>query len=176
MPERLTARPLAATVDPETVFRMVESEASDVFWLDAGADADDGWSFVGEGVRTTVPVDVRVDVERVDPSLPPFLGGRVGWLDYESGARAAGAPSSDPEPPGSAWLRVTRAVAFDHSTGRVWVLADDDETDEWAARVSATSVPADDDGPGVRDHGRTVAATGRHTPDEYAAQIGRAHV
>lgn len=189
MPERLTARPLAIAVEPEAVFRIVEARAVDVFWLDAGADAADGWSVVGEGVPDQLPREVRLDVEAADPSLPPFLGGWVGWHDYESGARAAGAPAFDAEPLGSAWMRVTRAVAFDHATGRRWVLGHESELDEWTAQVAAASRRADTGDGDVGDVGdvevgdvevadvevgrQATEAQARHAPEEYAALIER---
>lgn len=74
------------------MFPMLETGNADVFWLDAGADATTGWSFIGTGERSTLPRDVRLDVAAPTPGQPPFTGGWVGWLDYESGAAAAGHP------------------------------------------------------------------------------------
>ena len=91
------------------MFGMLEAGAADVFWLDAGAAATTGWSFVGTGEPSTLPREVRLDRGAADPALPPFTGGWVGWLDYESGARVAGAPvAGTVEESGGAWLRATR--------------------------------------------------------------------
>ena len=44
MPEPLSARVLGDRVAPEALFLALERECADVFWLDAGADASEGWS------------------------------------------------------------------------------------------------------------------------------------
>ena len=160
------------------MFRMLEPRSSDVFWLDAGADAAEGWSFVGTGERSTLPGDVRLDVGALDPSSPPFSGGWVGWLDYESGAAAAGAPVAgimDADP--GAWLRATHVVAFDHERRRTWVLGIDDDLERWAAEiVSSTQEHRGDAGSAPRDgsaEGARRVAEARHDPGEYAALIER---
>ena len=173
MPQPLPLRPLPVWVSPEIVFRLVEERWADVFWLDAGADAADGWSFVGTGVPAPLPAGVRLDADPVEGDLPPFRGGWVGWRDYESGAAQAGAPvQGDPEPERHTWLRVTRAVAFDHASRRVWVLgADEAEVEAWAREVAAARRTRDEPAPG--DPGPLRAAVAQHTPDEYAALIER---
>ncbi|MBO0981103.1 anthranilate synthase component I family protein [Microbacterium sp. SD291] len=171
MPRSLTARVLPAWVDPAALFLSLERNAGDVFWLDAGADAADGWSFIGTGEQASLPVDVRLDEARpVAAGEPPFRGGWVGWYDYESGARRAGAPVADAAgTEGGAWLRVTRAVALDHGARRAWVLAEADDLDDWESsvrerRAAASAPPA---GPAP------TLAIARHTPDEYTALIER---
>ena len=163
MPERLTARALPGDADPAALFLALEALCPDVFWLDAGAAAQEGWSFVGTGGVSSLPDAVRVDGAAA--SGIPFQGGWVGWCDYESGARTAGAPTADAE--GDAWLRVTRAAAFEHATGRVWALADDEDLDEWSAFVSERRTPPPV--PPVTTALRTAEA--RHTPGEYADLI-----
>ncbi len=171
MPHRLTARPLAAGVDPAGLFLSLEGVAGDVFWLDAGADAVEGWSFVGTGERSVLPSDVRLDVETsAEDVAPPFRGGWVGWCDYETGARRAGAPTAeDADPDGGAWLRVTRAVAFDHATGRAWALAEAEDLDAWERTVHEQRPPASV----PPFSGKRIGALARHAPDEYAALIER---
>ena len=121
----LELRRTAASVDAEALFRTLAAGYEDVFWLDAGAEAAQGWSVLGVGERDARgPGDVRLDcVAGAASDEPPFRGGWVGWLDYESGAFAAGAPAAHSEG-GPAWLRVTAAVAVDHATGAVWELGD----------------------------------------------------
>ncbi|MFJ6531126.1 anthranilate synthase component I family protein [Microbacterium sp. NPDC091662] len=175
MPEQLSARPLPAWVEPSSVFGMLEVTTPDVFWLDAGAGATTGWSFVGTGVRSTLPREVRLDVVAADPELPPFTGGWVGWLDYESGAAAVGAPIAGPrENPGGSWLRATRVVAFDHDKQRVWALGMAGDLEDWSAVVRAVVgvpevVPSSMNAPA---HPPRVAVA-RHDPGEYAALIER---
>lgn len=154
------------------VFRWLEAAEPDVFWLDAGADARTGWSFIGRGLVADLPSEVRLDVAPSDTAMPPFSGGWVGWLDYESGARAAGAPVVESATEGGAWLRATHVVAFDHEEGRMWVLADPDELDGWADIVAAAPAdvltvvePESDVAPLIAD--------ARHDPDEYAGLIQR---
>ncbi|PRB09820.1 anthranilate synthase component I family protein [Microbacterium sp. MYb62] len=183
MPEPLSRRLLPQWVEPSTVFRMLESRSSDVFWLDAGAQATEGWSFVGTGRRSSLPAHVRLDVAPVDPSAPldpstpPFAGGWVGWLDYESGAAAVGAPVVgvvDPNP--GSWLHATRVVAFDHSLRRTWALGIDDDLESWAAEVISLSGARGDAvtvGAAVGVEGVSRVAEARHDPREYAALIER---
>ncbi|WP_309491572.1 hypothetical protein [Microbacterium sp. Se5.02b] len=177
MPEQLSARPLPVWAEPSAVFAMLEARASDVFWLDAGAEATEGWSFVGTGERSTVPVDTRLDVTPADDdaSLPPFRGGWVGWLDYESGATAAGAPIAGPvDTTGGAWVRATHVVAFDHARRQTWALCDDGEIETWAADTLRAGAPAEGIAPPREDLGDLhLVAEPRHDPQEYEALIER---
>lgn len=174
MPERLTARPLRTRVRPAEVFRMLERRAADVFWLDAGVDATDGWSFVGTGTPSALPEDVDLAAaDDEDPALPPFLGGWVGWRDYESGAAAAGAPTRTEDPESTlSWLRVTRAVAFDHASGRAWALSSAEDEQPWTEAVEESRTQPEPEGAERPAPGR-LRAEARHDPDEYAALIER---
>lgn len=187
----LTARLLPGWVDPAALFATVEQRSNEVFWLDAGDSPVEGWSFVGEGVRADAgPGGVVVDSASrggtESPSreeLPPFRGGWVGWLDYESGAAAAGAPvahSELSEAQGGDWMRVTRAVAFDHRRRRVWALAAEPELEAWSETVgtsnfSGAKVPqaliSAQTGSAATRWERTAVA--RDTPVAYAALIER---
>jgi anthranilate synthase component 1 len=133
-----------------------------VFWLDAGTGAGEGWSFVGTGVADALPADVRIDRQQV--GRIPFSGGWVGWCDYETGARRAGAPAA--ESVGSAWLRATRIAAFDHATGETWLLAAAGDLDDWERVLRAPGEPAS--APSAVTE-RTASA--RHTPAQYATLI-----
>lgn len=182
MPDRLSARLLAGRIDPVTLFALLDADSPDVFWLDAGAGARDGWSFMGIGERAEMPVEVRLDGPAPDGPVaraagsPPFRGGWVGWRDYESGARAAGAPiSTAPDAPGSRWMRVRRMVAFDHSEESAWALAAEDDLAEWVGFIESRGAAAHADetrmSPGSDDS--VLIAHARHEPDEYAALIER---
>ncbi|WP_091234325.1 anthranilate synthase component I family protein [Microbacterium sp. 3J1] len=176
MPERLSTRVLPDRVDPEALFLALERVSPDVFWLDAGADAAEGWSFIGTGERAPSPVDIRLDVPGpVDgrkPGLPPLQDGRVGWYDYESGARAAGAPVVAPtEGAGGAWLRITRLVAIEHATGRAWASASSAALRAWAAFTSDAGSKASPSPMPARADATERRTRARHTPDAYAALI-----
>ncbi|MFJ4225390.1 anthranilate synthase component I family protein [Microbacterium sp. NPDC089695] len=168
MSERLHRRLLARAVDPEAVFVALERDESDIFWLDAGAAAE-GWSYVGVGEDAAFPAQVRLDTTEA-PTVPPFGGGWVGWRDYESGARAAGAPvaESGAESESGAWMRVTRLLAVDHGTGDCWALASDGELDDWERVILAAPAPSDPTVAVTRSRARA-----RHTPDEYRMLIER---
>ncbi|MFY9712712.1 MAG: anthranilate synthase component I family protein [Microbacterium sp.] len=167
MSDGLSSRVLPGWTDPVGLFEALESVSTDVFWLDAGTDAREGWSFIGTGDRAGDPDAVRVDADRGGADAPPFRGGWVGWCDYESGAAAAGAPTAAAI--GRSWLRARRVVAFDHENDRVWVLADEADLDEWTAFVeeplAASAVSA------VSGKGLLVDA--RHEPAEYMRLIER---
>ena len=173
MPDRLTPHLLRARVQPLAAFRMLEGRASDVFWLDAGAHATEGWSFIGTGEPAPLPAEVRLDVAAPTPGLPPFLGGWVGWRDYESGAAAAGAPThADAESPQRSWLKATHVVAFDHASGQVWTLSDPVEEESWADTVGSVAALAATDESDVPPAEPRVADA-RHDPLAYAALIER---
>lgn len=172
-PPVLRARALGVFASPAALFVQEASERASVFWLDTGTVAAEGWSVLGSGDVETdaaAAASVRIDVAPpADPGAPPFRGGWVGWLDYETGAAAAGAPAA-PSAEGPAWIRVRRAVAFDHVGGVLWALAPEDALDAWAAelerRCSAASVPP-------VEAVDTADAEARHEPGEYAALIER---
>ncbi|BDZ38026.1 anthranilate synthase component I family protein [Microbacterium suwonense] len=134
--------PAPGVVDVESLFLRLLSDAEACFWLDAGADAAAGWSIIGTGRTETDPDTVRAvrltghSAAADDETDVPFRGGWVGWLDYEQGAAVLGAPTVPPGGGGrAAWIAVTHAVAVDHGTGRVVVLADARELREWHAKV-----------------------------------------
>ena len=174
MPEPLRTRLLPDGAAPEALFIALERVAPNVFWLDAGAGATQGWSFVGTGEPSGFPGHVRLDASAAaDPSLPPLCEGWVGWHDYETGAHAAGAPISDAaDTSGGSWLRITRLAAFHHATGRLWASAPEADLPGWSSFVADEASRDVGDPPSLLDSGgRRVEA--RHTPDEYAALIER---
>ncbi|MCS3843837.1 aminodeoxychorismate synthase component I [Microbacterium sp. AK031] len=168
----LELRRLDSAIDLVALFRALSARHEELFWLDAGAGAAVGWSVLGVGeIDRRGPADVRLDVAPpVVHDGPPFRGGWVGWLDYESGAAAAGAPAARSEG-GPAWLRVTAAVAVDHATGAVWQLGESladlraslSERSE-TKRVERAQRPVET---------TPATASARHTPGEYAALIQR---
>ncbi|UPL12343.1 anthranilate synthase component I family protein [Microbacterium sufflavum] len=170
MRAHLSPRPLPTWADPERLFRALAARAGDVFWLDAGDGAAEGWSLMGVGVPSPRPDDVRLDGPAPEPGLPPFLGGWVGWCAYEGGAAAAGAPVSSDDPVPDGWMRVTHAIAWDHARHRLWALDPvGTGADPWADELLAAAVDPAAAPPDPAPE-TTVA---RHTPAEYAELIER---
>lgn len=170
MPDHLIARPLSVRADPLTVFRMLEATVHEVFWLDAGADAAEGWSFIGTGEISALPDDVRIDGPHPETGAPPFTGGWIGWADYESGAYAAGAPIAGRLDDRPSWMRATRVVAVDHARQQTWALAAPGDIDDWTAILGAA--PRTAPAPAPMDPAPAApTAHARHTPPEYAALI-----
>ncbi|MEV7633314.1 aminodeoxychorismate synthase component I [Microbacterium sp. NPDC089318] len=174
-PPPLIARAVAHAADDrrpdvEALFAELFGSSREAFWLDAGADARSGWSIIGTGVLESDPDAVRaIDLSGWgDASSIPFLGGWVGWLPYEHGAAANGAPvaRSDARP---TWIAVTRAVAVDHSTGALHALAPAADVEEWARAVSAASAapPLEPAPPAAPER----TATARHGVAEYTALV-----
>lgn len=171
-PSRLQTRRLRVEVSLEELFCSCASSEGDVFWLDAGPRADTGWSILGVGgAESDNDAPGRVSLDVVDEHVdgPPFRGGWVGWLDYETGASACGAPvaATADEP---AWLGVERAVALDHVSGSVWALAPAGEIDAWVSHLEAFSGDSAY-GDEVRLREGEVEAEARHKPDEYRGMI-----
>ncbi|MDQ1203692.1 anthranilate synthase component I family protein [Microbacterium sp. SORGH_AS_0862] len=151
--------------DPAAVHALF-AERDHTFWLDAGPDAGAGYSWIGSGI----PVDgaeVRAVQVAAGDTAPhpagPFRSGWVGWLSYEVGADAAGAPVAPDDMPRESWMRVRTLVTFDHAAGVTWVSGED--ADAWAERItSATPVaPA-----AVPDRGAAIA---RVDASRYADDI-----
>lgn len=192
---RPAARLLTGWADPSWLFATGEALEPHAFWLDAGSDAAEGWSYLGSGTPDAAgPGHVVIDgslARPTDAGEPPFRGGWVGWVDYESGAARAGAPVEAGEPP--AWLRTDRLLAFDHARRAVWAVAQAEEIDAFAAaaqdrldgirsssersteraqRVDVTGRDAfREEGSAGRPEGAEAAVSARHTPEAYAALI-----
>ncbi|MFB7891169.1 anthranilate synthase component I family protein [Microbacterium sp. NPDC056044] len=173
MTEPLAAADVAHWVDPASVFAALFAEAPHSFWLDAGPDAREGWSWMGAGA----PDDpARVKGAECSPTGPaetesPFRGGWVGWTGYDAAAARAGAPAvaEADDVPQDLWLRVDRLVAFDHARRAVRVHAPADHAHALATAVAAAIDPPAPPSPAAA---RGVARA-RHLPGEYAALIER---
>lgn len=178
-PLPLTARavaPAAATTadsrrpDVESLFAHLFGGAGVAFWLDAGVDPQHGWSVIGMGDVEADPASVRsVDLSRpAEASGIPFLGGWVGWLPYEHGAAANGAPVADGDA-APMWIAVTRAVAVDHVTGELHALAAADEVDAWADTVRRAAGAPSPAAVAAPDGMQTASA--RHEVAAYTALV-----
>ncbi|MFE5408816.1 aminodeoxychorismate synthase component I [Microbacterium sp. NPDC056569] len=174
MTEPLAAAAVAHWVDPSSVFAALFADEPHVFWLDAGPDAGDGWSWMGVGVPDYA---ARVRATACAPGASgseggPFRGGWVGWAGYDDAAARAGAPAShaDDGVPPEVWLRVARLIAFDHARRRVRAYA---STPEAAAALAAAAAAATSSPVRSAPVDARGAARARHAPDEYAALIER---
>ncbi|MDR6166388.1 para-aminobenzoate synthetase component 1 [Microbacterium paludicola] len=177
VPETTSFRCLDGWIDPADLIGTVPGEH--VFWLDAGADADSGWSWLGSGEPADAPDPIvdgsstcaRSGGERVGP----FGGGWVGWTGYDAAAARAGAPAQrDADEPDALWLRVDRFVAFDHAERRVWVAAPADAVADFAAEVDRWRTAAAAAAAGVGEPSalpRRLVATARVGPERYAALV-----
>lgn len=168
MPRPVSSVALSSWRDPDDVFAHLFAAAPHAYWLDAGGDAVDGWSWMGAGsleLEGTRPLALDVS----SPSAPfnsatgRFRGGWVGWIPYDDGVEAA------------RWLRADTVVAFDHARRRVVVWSTESVE---AARGLADAVTAAPVAPRPPAPAATGPASDRHAPDDYAALIGacRGHI
>ncbi|MCT9820151.1 aminodeoxychorismate synthase component I [Microbacterium sp. W1N] len=170
MPEPLVARALSAWIDPAERFVSGPGRGPDAFWLDAGPDAVDGWSWLGAGTPVAdAPREVACARDEPDRAWGPFGGGWVGWLAYDDAAARAGAPATpDAGTAAAAFVHVDRFLAVDHAARRQWAVAPASAIDAFAAEVeqwrgvSASAPPAP-----------ATTARARHTAGAYAHLIAR---
>jgi anthranilate synthase component 1 len=153
---RLRRFPVEGWVDPADAFVALFEGAQTAVWLDAGADADSGRSYLASGgvvatasvephsvrIRATGGAGERVQAgtmldflrtdlagrERLEPvhPEPSFALGWVGWLGYESGAAAWGVPVARSASPDAAMTFVDRAIVVDHEQKTIELIALDD--------------------------------------------------
>lgn len=170
VPDAPTRRALSDWLEPADLFDGIS--AAHAFWLDAGPEARDGWSWIGEGAPGERPdPDLADTVPAAAAAGGPFRGGWVGWAAYDAAAARAGAPAhTDDTVPGEAWLRVRRVVAFDHGARRVWLHAPADELDDFERQVDAWRAGAAS-APAAPTPAPSTVAVARHGPDAYAALI-----
>ena len=144
MRPRVTASQLGRWVDPAEAYVAVCGDSDAAFWLDSGPSATGGMSYLGvaDEVVTEFPGPVldwlrtAMDVD-VDTSEWPhgFALGLVGWLGYEVRGETMRVPVEHGlRYPRAAWLRVTRALAFDHASHEVWLLSVGRD-DAWRAEI-----------------------------------------
>ncbi|MBC7592086.1 MAG: anthranilate synthase component I family protein [Salinibacterium sp.] len=144
MPRVLCAS-LGRWVDPAVAYVALCGDADAAFWLDSGPDASTGMSYLGLAASVTTEFDgpvldwlrMELAAEQIDASdAPPgFALGWVGWLGYELRGETMDAPADRRSRyPDAAWLRIDRALAFDHATGLVTAMAFDD-VEGWRAEV-----------------------------------------
>ncbi|WP_292832030.1 anthranilate synthase component I family protein [Microbacterium sp.] len=163
----LSTRRLETWIDPELLFLGGPARAPHGFWLDAGSAAPSGWSWLGLGVPAE-PDFSRIECGAPAADVGPFPGGWVGWLSYEAGAAAAGAPVARSEP-SAVWLHVERFVAVDHAARALWLYAPEDELASFAAEVDGWREVGLGSPPFPLPPAGEVIA--RDSPERYAALI-----
>ena len=185
MRTRLLRHPLGRWVEPAVVWSALVADAENAFWLDSGAGASTGWSYLGVGRSVLTDADGDV-LELLRHSLSDlaldsdgegpgdFALGWVGWLGYEMRGATMGELVPPSRYPSAAFMFVDRAIAFDHKNQELWMIAlgsfwegeVGDWRDETVAALSGASLVPD-----RQDVAVTVTPTWRYTDDEYLGMI-----
>jgi para-aminobenzoate synthetase component 1 len=154
--ERLLRAPRASVTldswaDPELVFLELSATSPLAYWLDAGPDAETGWSHIGD-VGDADGLVARSEPDRAIVTLVrPITGEReessrsflelvtsgtdglaadgdgpvalrwAGWLGYETGANLAGIEHAPVGTADSVMMHAPRQIAFDHARRRIHV-------------------------------------------------------
>ncbi|MBX3195088.1 MAG: anthranilate synthase component I family protein [Microbacteriaceae bacterium] len=184
MPHRLLRHPLGGGFSAERAFAALCGDATDVFWLDSGAD---GTSYLGVGspwypeppVLPAVRAALADPEPEADAGAPPFRLGLVGWLGYELRGETMGAPVGHASRyPDAAFLRVDRALAVDpDGVAQLLALGDawEGELAAWRDEtIAALGAAGDPPAPVVPDPGQPPAPREVHWRDtdaEYAAKV-----
>jgi para-aminobenzoate synthetase component 1 len=184
---------LPGWTDPEAAFSALFGDSTDVVWLDSGRGATTGVSYMGAASRVLRSTDTDrpvLDALRENlraPALPPdphggFALGWVGWLGYELRFSTMGlARSRHSQYPDAAFLHIDRAVAFDHATSTVSLIALGEAWDgplgSWrdavldaltrARQTDPVAAPMDDSGR------PETHAVWRHSDADYLAMIAK---
>ncbi|OJX63861.1 MAG: aminodeoxychorismate synthase, component I [Micrococcales bacterium 73-13] len=138
MRDRVLVHEVPGVVDAEAAFAALYADRETAFWLDSGSGGA-GTSFLGAAEWTVDAEEIRarggdvlgwlraerarwdVDASAVDGG---FALGIVGWFGYELYAETMGLGAAAPRRyPDALFLRVDRALAIDHATGRARLLA-----------------------------------------------------
>ncbi|MBX3094978.1 MAG: aminodeoxychorismate synthase component I [Cryobacterium sp.] len=148
MRRRVLVHTLESWVDPAAAFATLFADLERAFWLDSGATATTGMSYLGtcsrwltasvaQGIVTEHPSGIErdgtifetlstalADPIETDPDAGAFQLGWVGWLGYELHAQTMGTGLvRGAKHPDAALAWVDRAIAFDHTAGIVRLLA-----------------------------------------------------
>ncbi|WP_411699570.1 aminodeoxychorismate synthase component I [Conyzicola sp.] len=128
-PSRVLRHPLGRWVEPAQAWASLLADERDSFWLDSGQGG--GVSYIGAGSRVIrgdgVFDELRADLAEnrmADDTGPGFALGWVGWLGYELRGVTLGTPAARTSRyPHAALMFADRALAFDHGTREVTLLA-----------------------------------------------------
>jgi para-aminobenzoate synthetase component 1 len=180
-PARVLRHPLGFWIDPSTAWATLLADAPSSFWLDSGQGT--GTSYLGAGSRVITGDDVLETLRRdladhrvTDAAADGFALGWVGWLGYESRGATMGVPVSRASRyPTSAFMFADRALAFDHDSGEVTLLAlgSDWTRDllDWRERVIAALAGASKAAARAESAPRPRTATWAYTDHEYLGMI-----
>ncbi|GAA2982219.1 aminodeoxychorismate synthase component I [Actinokineospora diospyrosa] len=194
---------ITVAVTAEEAFAALYGDSTHAFWLDSAADGRFSFLGDASGPRArvatadvaagTVTVTSADGVSVVDSeflawldddlaahpvSVPPlpfdFALGWVGYLGYELKAECGGDQAHRAVDPDAQLVFADRAIAFDHETGEVYLLAlDGPGALAWLAATAETLAevpPLAPPGPAGVSAGPLVA---RHDRDEYLAMIAQ---
>jgi para-aminobenzoate synthetase component 1 len=190
-PARVLRHPLGFWIEPATAWAALLADEPASFWLDSGQGT--GTSYLGAGSRVITGDDVldqvRADLREnrvADAAADGFALGWVGWLGYElRGATMGMRVRHASRYPTAAMMFVDRALAFDHDSGEVTLLALapdwSGDAREWLERVaavlaaSAALEPGPEPGPAkeraLQRGPAPAAATWADSDDEYLGMI-----
>jgi anthranilate synthase component 1 len=176
MRHRVHAASLGRWVDPAVAYAAICGDSDAAFWLDGGPRATHGMSYLGLAADVVTEFDgpvldwlqTQLRSNEVETSVDGFTLGWVGWLGYEVRGETMRVPvSQSARYPLAAWMRVDRALAFDHARHEVTLLALDD-LEGWRGVVEERlRVPP-------VEHVETVptpTATWAYTDAQYLAMI-----
>ncbi|EWC59314.1 Para-aminobenzoate synthase, amidotransferase component [Actinokineospora spheciospongiae] len=207
-PLRVVVERLTLPVTAEEVFAELYRDSPHAFWLDSAAGggfsflgdasgplARTAAADVGTGLVRVTGADGRVEVvagpffDWLDrdlaahrahaPDLPfGFALGWVGHLGYELKAECGGARAHPARDPDAQLVFADRAVAVDHGTGELHLLAfagDERWQTDTAARLTALARRPRAAGPGGTGLVPTGPLTARHDRAAYLARIAECH-
>jgi para-aminobenzoate synthetase len=181
---------LEALCDPERAFVSLYGESENAFWLDSSrSDESARFSFMGDdsgplgttifhrvGEEESIFDRLAGELERLKPAFTPelpfeFQCGFAGWLGYELKAECEGEAAHASPLPDAAFVFAGRMVAFDHVTGRTYLLSlAEPEAQQWiertARRLETLPLPAEEPDAGSIDF--TLARTRERYLEEIA--------
>lgn len=160
--------PLPGWMDPAIVFSTLYADSTDVVWLDSGTGAAHGTSYMGiasrvirsdQSVERPILEILREELAEAAPDVTRdgeptrdganegFTLGWVGWLGYEGRFDTLGLPRTQPSRyPDAAFLYVDRAVAVDHGSSTISLIARGERWEgdlaDWRDEVAAALAAA----------------------------------
>jgi para-aminobenzoate synthetase component 1 len=171
--------------DPAAAFVALYGSDTNVVWLDSGADAVSGISYMGRADRTVTAGDYDGSVldflrdelaaNQIDQDDDRFSLGWVGWLGYEMRFETMGMPRTrQARYPEASFMYLDRVVEFDHATSTISLVALgaswDGDLADWRDEVIAALASAVPVQPPAR-----VRATGsdywRYSDADYLTMI-----